>query len=119
MPKLLIHLEGLTVLLLCIYFYSLTDYGWLLFILLLFAPDLSMLGYLANNSIGAFVYNIFHTYVLPLIFIAISLLFSIQVLLAIGLIWTAHIGLDRSVGYGLKYHTGFKDTHLQRISSPS
>jgi cellulose synthase/poly-beta-1,6-N-acetylglucosamine synthase-like glycosyltransferase len=119
MPKLLIHLEGSAVLLVSIYFYYLTGFGWLLFILLLFAPDLSMLGYLINNRIGAVVYNIFHTYLSPLIFIALSILFSIQLLLAIGVIWTAHIGMDRTVGYGLKYHTNFKDTHLQRISSPS
>ena len=27
----------------------------------------------------------------------------------------AHTGMDRAVGYGLKYPTGFSDTHLGRI----
>ncbi|GAB3799715.1 DUF4260 domain-containing protein [Virgibacillus kimchii] len=119
MPKILIHLEGLAVLLLSVYFYFLVDYGWLFFILLLFAPDLSVLGYFADKKTGAVIYNIFHTYIVPVMCIVIALLFSIQLLLAIGLVWTAHIGMDRTVGFGLKYHTDFKDTHLQRISSPS
>jgi len=34
---------------------------------------------------------------------------------AISLIWIAHIGIDRVLGYGLKYPTAFKDTHLQKV----
>ena len=30
-------------------------------------------------------------------------------------IWTAHIAMDRALGYGLKLPTGFTDTHLGRI----
>ena len=30
----------------------------------------------------------------------------------IALIWAAHIGVDRVLGYGLKYPTAFRDTHL-------
>jgi Domain of unknown function (DUF4260) len=37
------------------------------------------------------------------------------VAMAVALIWFAHIGMDRTVGYGLKYPTSFKDTHLQRV----
>jgi hypothetical protein len=36
-------------------------------------------------------------------------------LLTYALIWTAHIGVDRLLGFGLKYPTRFQDTHLQRI----
>ena len=36
-------------------------------------------------------------------------------LLTYALIWTAHIGMDRLLGFGLKYPTRFQDTHLQRI----
>src|SRR5690625_4036603 len=115
LPKILIHVEGLIVLLLSIYVYSLTDFGWLLFIPLLLVPDISMLGYLSNNRIGAIIYNIFHTYTTPVLLITISLFFSLQILLAIGLIWTAHIGMDRTVGFGLKYQTDFKDNHLLKI----
>ncbi|RKQ33951.1 DUF4260 family protein [Oceanobacillus halophilus] len=38
-----------------------------------------------------------------------------QFLIIVGLIWTAHIGMDRMIGFGLKYPTAFKDTHIQRI----
>lgn len=34
---------------------------------------------------------------------------------AIGIIWSAHIGMDRMFGFGLKYSTGFNDNHLNRI----
>ena len=115
MNKLILHLEGLAVLLLSLYFYSTNDFSWILFIILLFVPDLSMLGYLMNNKIGAVIYNIFHTYIFPIVLIFISLIADQSTLLAIGLIWAAHIGMDRLVGYGLKYPTEFKDTHLNRV----
>ena len=31
------------------------------------------------------------------------------------LIWTAHIGIDRLLAFGLKYPTHFSDTHLQHV----
>jgi hypothetical protein len=36
-------------------------------------------------------------------------------MVAVALIWFAHISMDRTVGYGLKYPTSFKDTHLERV----
>jgi hypothetical protein len=35
--------------------------------------------------------------------------------LSIAMIWLAHIGFDRALGYGLKYSAGFGFTHLGRI----
>jgi hypothetical protein len=29
-----------------------------------------------------------------------------------------HIGMDRALGFGLKYETDFKDTHLGRVDAP-
>lgn len=113
--KVLLHIEGAAVLLLSLYFYGYHEYSWLLFILLLFVPDLSMLGYLANNKVGAKVYNIFHTYSVVIIVIFIGIMLVQPTILAIGLIWSAHIGMDRMIGYGLKYPTEFKDTHLNRV----
>src|SRR5690625_231612 len=115
MSKLILHLEGLAVLFLSIYFYWTNDFSWILFIILLFVPDLSMLGYLMNNKIGAVIYNIFHTYIFPIVLIFISLIADQSTFLAIGLIWAAHIGMDRLVGYGLKNPTEFKDTHFTRV----
>ncbi|RXT05378.1 DUF4260 domain-containing protein [Ammoniphilus sp. CFH 90114] len=115
MNKLLLKLEGLTVVITCIYFYAHHDYSWLTFFLLLLVPDLSMLGYLFGKNAGAIAYNIFHTYLWPMAFILISLAVGIEALLMYGFIWGAHIGMDRMLGYGLKYPTDFKDTHLQRV----
>jgi hypothetical protein len=34
---------------------------------------------------------------------------------SVALVWFAHIGLDRMLGYGLKHPSGFRETHLGRI----
>ncbi|WP_163583167.1 DUF4260 domain-containing protein [Gracilibacillus saliphilus] len=114
MNKLLLHLEGTAVFALSLYAYFYFSFGWLMLVLLLLAPDLAMLGYLINNKVGSIIYNLFHTYVLSLCGVVIGFLFH-DLLLAISLIWTAHIGMDRMVGYGLKYSSGFKDTHFDRV----
>lgn len=115
MNKILLHIEGLAVLVLSLYFYGYGEFSWLLFFVLLLAPDISMLGYFINNKIGARVYNLFHTYTIVIIGIFCGVLFENQTVLAIGLIWSAHIGMDRMFGYGLKYPTDFKDNHLNRV----
>lgn len=113
--KFLLHIEGLMVLTLSTYFYFQLGYSWILFAILLFSPDLSALGYLKNNKMGSVLYNLFHTYSIPVVILMFGLLFKNQSLLMIGLIWSAHIGMDRMLGYGLKYPTKFKDTHLNRV----
>ncbi|MBU9713235.1 DUF4260 domain-containing protein [Bacillus tamaricis] len=74
-----------------------------------------MVGYMRNNKTGAALYNLFHTYCLPAIMIISGVLFTSSPLLMAGLIWTAHIGMDRMLGYGLKYPSHFKDTHLNLV----
>ncbi|KXG09469.1 hypothetical protein AT864_02188 [Anoxybacillus sp. P3H1B] len=115
MNKILLQLEGAAILLLSLYFYSYNQFSWLLFFVLLFVPDISMIGYLFNNKVGAVLYNLFHTYSLPIGAVILGVLLSSEVVLEIGLIWSAHIGMDRMIGYGLKYPTHFKDTHLNRV----
>lgn len=115
MNKILLHLEGLTVFVLCVYLYWRGDYNWLLFVLLILAPDLSMAGYLIDNRTGAIIYNIFHTYTLSLLPVFLGWLLSNPTLTAVGLIWTTHIGMDRLVGYGLKYPDDFKHNHLNQM----
>jgi hypothetical protein len=114
-PKLLLHLEGLAVFGASIALYAYAGYGWLAFALLLLTPDLAMLGYLLNKRAGSIAYNLFHSYSLPLGLALVSLLSGSALGLQLGLIWLAHIGMDRSVGYGLKYASDFKDTHLSRV----
>ena len=115
MPRLLLQLEGLAVLVAAIVCYGYQGYSWLAFILLLLVPDLVMVGYLVNNQVGSIVYNLGHSYVLPLLLGVLSLLFEAPLGLQLALIWLAHIGMDRSMGYGLKYEDGFKETHLSRV----
>ena len=116
-PKVLLRAEGLFVLAIAVVLYWRGGYSWLWFATLILAPDLSMLGYLANPRIGAACYNAVHTYAVPIAIGLIGLIAGIPTLMGIALIWTAHIGLDRLLGYGLKYPTAFGDTHLGRIGS--
>ena len=114
-PTVLLRVEGGVLLALSVLLYSLNGEGWLVFVLLLLAPDLSALGYLAGPRVGAAVYNAFHTYALSAALAAFGLLGGGSVVVAVALIWFAHIAMDRLLGYGLKYPTGFKDTHLGRL----
>ena len=87
---------------------------WLWFGVLFLAPDLSFFGYLAGPQVGSAVYDFAHTYIWPVLVLGAGLAFS-PGLIAPALIWIAHIGLDRALGYGLKYATGFAHTHLGPI----
>lgn len=71
-----------------------------------------MLGYLASPCRGARVYNAFHTYVVPVLLAIPAYLLHKNVALAVALIWINHIGVDRLLGFGLKYADGFSFTHL-------
>ena len=114
-PKRLLHVEGAAILILCVFFYHQFHASWLLFAILFLAPDLFMLGYLGGVGIGSAAYNFAHTYITPGILLAIASLAGEPQLFPLALIWTAHIGFDRLLGFGLKYPTNFKDTHLQHI----
>jgi Domain of unknown function (DUF4260) len=114
-PGILLRMEGFLILAVSVLLYWQMHFGWLMFAILLLMPDISMVGYLCGVKIGASVYNLVHTLIGPLLLIGFSLLTARTSLLAYGLIWTAHIGMDRVMGFGLKYPTNFKDTHLQRV----
>ncbi|MGR3493426.1 MAG: DUF4260 domain-containing protein [Shimia sp.] len=84
-------------------------------VLLVLAPDLSFLAYLAGPRIGAAVYNPCHTYGLAAVLTVVGVLLAAPIATALGLLWIAHVGADRAIGYGLKEETGFKHTHLGRL----
>jgi hypothetical protein len=111
-PRLLLHLEGAAVLAVSVSAYHWSHGSWLLFVLLFLVPDLSMLGYVVNVRLGSLTYNTVHTYVGPLALAAYGFGLGHQMILRLSFIWIAHIGFDRMLGYGLKYPTRFKDTHL-------
>jgi hypothetical protein len=114
-PAILLHLEEAVLLLLTLFAYQHLHASWLLFAILFLTPDLFMLGYLINPRIGSAAYNLVHTLTLPFALLLTSYIKHWPFTEAIALIWTAHIALDRLLGYGLKYPTYFKDTHLQHI----
>ncbi len=90
--------------------------GNALFLLpLLLVPDISMVGYLGGPRLGAITYNLAHNLVTALVVLAIGWLAAIAPLALAGAILVAHVGMDRTLGYGLKLPTDFKDTHLGRI----
>ena len=111
----LLRLEWAAVLAAAIAGYLFLDGSWQLFVLLILAPDLAMLGYLAGPAAGAIVYNAFHILVWPAILFLAGLYAGNAVAMQVAAIWTAHIAMDRALGYGLKLPTGFTDTHLGRI----
>lgn len=113
----LLRLEGLAVLALSVAAYAQFGAGWGWFALLFLLPDLSFFGYLAGPRVGAAAYNAAHSYAGPLALLAAGILGAMPALLAIALVWCAHIGFDRALGYGLKYASGFRDTHLGPIGS--
>lgn len=115
LPRALLHLEGLVVAAASIALYFHFGYPWWLLVVLGLAPDLSMVGYAAGPSVGRASYDAVHTYAVPVVLAAIGALADVEAAVQVGLIWMAHIGVDRAIGYGLKYRTGFKDTHLQRV----
>lgn len=117
-PRTFLRVEGLAALAIALGgYFTLNGPIWLLVILAL-APDLSMVGYLAGPRLGSLSYNIVHTYTLPLVLGALGFWAEIQLLLLVALIWAGHIGADRLAGYGLKFESGFKDTHLSTQPVP-
>ena len=115
LPRTLLHLEGAVVALAAIALYFHLGYAWWLLLILALAPDLSMVGYVAGPRVGAIAYDAAHTYAGPVALGTVGVFAGGDVAVQVALIWIAHIGVDRALGYGLKYRTGFADTHLQRV----
>ncbi|MEZ5888435.1 MAG: DUF4260 domain-containing protein [Paracoccaceae bacterium] len=89
---------------------------WWLWPVLVLLPDLAIIGYLAGPRLGALFYNGAHLYAGGLILGGAGHAFGLPVTITdLGLIWIAHVGFDRMLGYGLKEASGFHDTHLGRI----
>ena len=117
MVRKLLNLEGAAVLgaIIYIYFFRL-DGSWVLFVALLLAPDIGLAAYATrNNRLGSILYNSLHTYIFPVLIIASGMAARSELVVEVGLILAAHIAMDRMLGYGLKYVTGPKPTHLQKV----
>ena len=119
--RLLIRLEGLALFLTATAAWALAGGGLWPYLLLFFAPDLGLPAYRVGARIGAVAYNTLHSLLLPLALIGTDLALRLagneapRMVLLAGLLLLAHAGFDRALGYGLKYASGFADTHLGRI----
>jgi hypothetical protein len=111
---LLQRLEGGVALALGVIVYAWLGQSWVVFALLFLAPDLAMLAYLRSTATGTLTYNAVHTYVAPALVALLGLAVG-PIAFGLAAIWTAHIGADRLLGYGLKLSSGFDQTHLGPI----
>ena len=114
-PRRWLRVEGATLAAGSLIAYSTTDQAWWLVPLTLLLPDLTMIGYLGGTRLGAHLYNLGHSTPLPAAIVAIGWWQDESLVVALGLVWLAHIGLDRLIGYGLKYGDHFQHTHLGRL----
>lgn len=113
----LLRLEGLAIFAAALAAYAQLGGSWLAFAALFLVPDLAMVSYVLGPRLGAAAYNAAHAYVAPLALGAAGLALGAPMAQAGSLVWIAHIGFDRALGFGLKYSTGFGDTHLSRAAS--
>jgi hypothetical protein len=115
-PRIFAHVNGLALFVGSIVAYGIFSGDWLAFIILLLVPDVSMIGYMLNTTIGAWLYNIVHSYALAIVAMMIGYAIGVDAVISIGLILMAHVGMDQAVGYGYKYaEEEFSDTHFNRI----
>lgn len=113
--KWILRAEGAAIFAVAVLVYSSQELSWRNFLLLFLLPDLAFFGYFINSKIGAYLYNCSHTLIPYVALLITGLVIDHSLLLTLGLIGIAHVGFDRALGYGLKYPTGFGDTHLGRI----
>jgi hypothetical protein len=115
----LLRLEGLALFIGMTLLYYIWDGDWWVYGLLFFVPDLSFAAYLSGARFGALIYNAAHSYLAPMAMMTTGFAAAEPLILSIAMIWLAHIGFDRALGYGLKYGSGFGSTHMGRIGKPS
>jgi hypothetical protein len=122
--KLILRAEGLALFLASLFAYHILGGNWWMFAALILVPDLSFIGYVFGPKVGSIAYNALHSTIGPLLLASLGWWLDegstmIHILRDLSsftaLIWLAHIGFDRAVGYGLKYASAFKDTHLGAI----
>ncbi|GAB2779874.1 DUF4260 domain-containing protein [Rhabdobacter roseus] len=101
--------------LLSIFLFSRLEYAWWVYPALILVPDFSMVGYAFNSRLGALTYNFFHHKALGIVVGTLGLLLGHPALMLSGIILFGHSALDRMLGYGLKYPSDFKHTHLGNV----
>ena len=113
--RILLRLEGLTLFVGMTLLYAVWGGSWWVYLILFLVPDISIAAYLSGPKFGAMIYNAMHSYMAPMTLMVTGFATASPLVLSIAIIWLAHIGLDRALGFGLKYSAGFGFTHLGRI----
>ena len=116
--KTLLKIEELAMFGLSILLFSLTNFEWWWFLVLILTPDIGLLGYLWGNKAGAFTYNLLHHKAVAILLYFVGWYFSAEWVLLSGIIIFGHSSMDRIVGYGLKYKDSFHHTHLGWLKPP-
>jgi hypothetical protein len=111
----MLRLEGLTLCAGMTLLYAVWGGSWWIYVIFFLAPDISFVAYLSGPKFGAMIYNAAHSYMAPMALMITGFGLEAPLVLSISMIWLAHIGFDRTLGYGLKYSAGFGFTHLGRI----
>lgn len=115
--KFLLKMEETSMLILSFYVSFILGYEWWIFVLFLFKPDISMIGYLFGNKVGAIIYNLFHYKFLAVFLGIVGFAYSVNELAFAGAVLFGHSSFDRLFGYGLKFQKGFNYTHLGTIGN--
>src|ERR1700722_4041593 len=113
--RILLRLEGLTLFVGMTLLYAVWGGSWWVYLILFLVPDISIVAYLSGPKFGAMIYNAMHSYMAPMTLMLTGFATASRLVLSTAFIWLSHIGLDRALGYGLKYSAGFGFTHLGRI----
>jgi Domain of unknown function (DUF4260) len=113
--KTLIKIEELFLVALSFYLFLNLNYAWWWFLILFFAPDLSMIGYLVNPKVGALTYDFIHHKGTAAALFVLGGFLHVPWAQAAGLIILGHSSFDRILGYGMKYPDSFQHTHLGMI----
>jgi len=112
--RLFLHVEGLAAFIAGVALFGWAGGQWLWLVPLMFVPDLSMIGYASGPHVGSHVYNLVHNWALGLAVLGAGFWLVSTPLVLAGAVLVAHVGFDRALGYGLKYPTSFRDTHVSR-----
>ena len=110
--KNILKLEEAAMFVLSIYALTLFHVDWWVYLLILIAPDISCIGYVAGNKAGAVCYNLFHHKGVAIAIFLAGFILKNEWLQVIGIVLFGHSSMDRMFGYGLKLNEGFKYTHL-------
>jgi hypothetical protein len=111
-PRWWLRFDGVVLLVGSLALFGTTGEPWWLVPLVILVPDLFMVGYVGGTRVGALIYNLGHTYAVAALVAGSGLAVQNDLVTALGLLWFAHIGMDRAAGYGLKYDDSFGHTHL-------